>query len=82
MLPKITLSLAVSALCLCGCTVTRVETPTFKLSRTSILQKLEFGEVSYTTNGATLKGYKTDGGNEAAARIVQAAVTGAIEAAK
>ena len=76
------LSIAVLALSLCGCTVTRVKTPNFELSRTSILQKLEFGEVSYTTNGATLKGYKTDGGNEAAARIVQAAVAGAVQGAK
>ena len=70
------------ALTLCGCTVTRVQTPNFELSRTSILQRLEFGEVSYTTNGATLKGYKTDGGNEAAAAMLGAAVKAAVEGAK
>lgn len=74
--------LSVLAAALTGCTVTHVKTPNFELSRTSILQKLEFGEVSYSTNGAALKGYKTDGGNEAAARIVQAAVEGAVKGAK
>jgi len=66
-----------------GCTVTKITTDHWALSRTSFLQRLEIPEVQISTNGtAVLKGYKTDGGNEAAAAIAGAAVSAAIKAAK
>ena len=68
---------------LTGCTSTTVTTPAFTVKRTSFLQRLEMADVSLSTNGtASMKGYKTDGGNEAAAAIVGAAVGAAVSAAK
>lgn len=75
--------LAAALVFLSGCTSTTVTSPTFTLKRVSLLQRLEMADVSLSTNGtATLKGYKTDGGNEAATAIVGAAVSAAVSAAK
>jgi len=76
------LALIAGLLALAGCTSTEFspETKTFK--RTSFLQKTDVGEVRITKDGAiTLKGYKNDGGNEALAAAVRAAVEGAIAGA-
>ena len=75
------LTLILSALC--GCTTTTVETPLWSLHRSSFLQRLEIPEVSIGTNGtATLKGYKTDGGGDAAAAIAGTVAEKSIRALK
>ena len=57
---------ALAALITSGCTSTNIDAQTFKLKRISVLQRLEIPEASIGTNGTVmLKGYKTDGGNEA-----------------
>ena len=64
-----------------GCTSTTIETPTLKLRRLSFLQRVEIPKLTMATNGAvTLQGYKTDGGSDAAAAIVSAAVSAALKA--
>lgn len=63
----------VALLTLNGCTSTNLEADTFKLKRTSFLQRIDIPEASIGTNGTvSIKGYKTDGGNEA---LVNALVT-------
>lgn len=63
-----------------GCTLTRIQTPQLTLRRFSFLQRVEIPRVEMNTNGMiTMTGYKNDGGNEAAAGIISAAVTAAIK---
>lgn len=72
-------------LLLCGCARTQilVKPSQWELRRTGFLQKLEIVEVKIATNGTvTIKGYKNDGGNEAAAAITEAAVKGAVKGLK
>ena len=74
------LSLSLVAVALLGCTHTVVETPALKVRRVSFLQKVEIPRLSIGTNGVvTLSGYKTDGGTEAAAAVVSAAVAAAMK---
>ena len=69
--------LIVIAFIVTGCTVTRFENKDgVKLVRYSFLQAPEIGEVSLTTNAATMKGYK----GQELAPIVEAAVGAAIKA--
>jgi hypothetical protein len=66
-----------------GCTVTRITTDHWSIRRMSFLQRLEIPEVEFGSNGvAILRGYRSDGGNQAAAAITAAAVTAAIKSAK
>ena len=66
-----------------GCTITRLDPETRKFSRWSILQRIEFREIVVGTNGTvTIKGYQTDGGNDAAAQITAAAVSAAVKGMK
>lgn len=71
---KRTIALLTAIACLAvfnGCTSTNIEADTFSLKRTSFFQKLEIPEASISTNGTVLlKGYKTDGGNEALAALI------------
>lgn len=63
-----------------GCTQTVVTTPTWTLRRTSVLQRMEVPLVRVATNGTvTLRGYRTDGGADAAATVAAAAVNAAIK---
>lgn len=63
-----------------GCTQTVVTTPNWTLRRTSVLQRMEVPLVHVATNGTvTLRGYRTDGGADAAATVAAAAVTAAIK---
>ncbi len=79
---KTTLAL-LAALALCGCTVTEIQSDTWTMKRRSFLQRMDIAEVTVGTNGmATLRGYKNDGGNEAAANITAAAVSAAVKAMK
>lgn len=65
-----------------GCTRTEF-TAEGGFKRSSFLQRIEFGEVTVRPDGSiTLKGYRSDGGNEALAVAVTAAVTAAVESAK
>lgn len=62
-----------------GCTQTEfVGQNGVRLKRTSFLQRNEIGLVEVKPNGtATMKGYKNDGGNEAVAAAVRAAIEAA-----
>lgn len=72
----------VAAVLLSGCTSTHVKTDTWELKRTSFLQKIEIPAVEIAPDGTTkLAGYTTDGGSEATAAIVNAAVSAAVKAA-
>ena len=65
-----------------ACTVTRVKTPHWEMTRTSFLQKVGIPSLAVATNGTVeLRGYKNDGGTEAAAAITAAAVSAALKAA-
>lgn len=66
----------------CGCTTTDIDTPTWKLHRISFMQKLEIPKVTIGTNGATLEGYKNDGGSDGVAKIAGEVTKQAISAAK
>lgn len=49
-----------------GCTRTQVDSSTFKINRTSFLQRVDIAEASANPDGTfLLKGYRNDGGNEA-----------------
>lgn len=64
-----------------GCTTTKYS-PDTGFERTSFLQKTDISEARISRDGTvTLKGYKNDGGNEAIAAAVRAAVEGAIAGA-
>lgn len=66
-----------------GCTTTNITTDRWSMKRKSFLQRLEIPEVRVETNGTvTLKGYRNDGGNEALAGAISAAVSAAMKAAK
>lgn len=66
-----------------GCTITRLDPETRKFARWSILQRIEFREIVVGANGTvTIKGYQTDGGNDAAAQITAAAVAAAVKSMK
>lgn len=74
--------LPIAAVILCGCTVTEFSPDTRSFKRTSFLQRAEFGKLVVKPDGSvTLEGYKNDGGNEALAAAVRAAVEGAIAGA-
>lgn len=48
-----------------SCTVTRVSTPQWRMTRCSVLQKVDVPTLSVDTNGVVhLNGYKNSGGNE------------------
>lgn len=64
-----------------GCTITKYS-PDTGFERKSFLQKTDISEAKISRDGTvTLKGYKNDGGNEALAAAVRAAVEGAIAGA-
>jgi len=69
-----------------GCTFTKVSRKpdgSWAIRRVSFLQKVEIPEVEIGTNGTTLlRGYRSDGGNQAAAAVTEAAVTAAIKGMK
>ena len=57
--------LALATLALAGCTQTKVTSPTWGMSRLSILQKVEIPQLTVGTNGtAELRGYTNDGGQQ------------------
>ena len=65
-------------LCLSGgCVKTQVETGSVKFATTRFLWAGNVSEASITTNGMSLKGYNSD-----PASLVEAAVRGAVSAAK
>ena len=64
-----------------GCTQTRITTPTWSLTRTSVLQRTEVPQITVLTDGSIeVQGYSNDGGNAAVSAIVEAAVVAAIKA--
>lgn len=71
---------------LTGCTrttITRKADGAWTMQRSSFLQRLEIPGATIATNGTwTLRGYSTDGGADAASKIVSAAVEGAVKGAK
>lgn len=67
---------------LTGCTSTTITVTStgWTMKRTSFLQKVEIPKIKVATNGVlTVEGYKSDGGNEAAAAIAAAAVSAAMK---
>ena len=77
-----TLKLAMIAVVMCGCTYTKVDPNTRQFTRWSFLQRVEFSEVTVKGESVTLRGYRNDGGIDAAERITAAAVTAVIQGAK
>jgi hypothetical protein len=77
------LSLALALLLAAGCTRTSIKTPTWSMDRVSFFQRVEVPTMSIATNGtATLRGYRNDGGSEAAAAIAAAATAAAVKSLK
>ena len=74
--------LAIALLC-SGCTITKLDPTTKRFSRWSLLQRVEFREVTVKSDGSiVIRGYDNDGGNEAVTRITAAAVKAAVEGMK
>ena len=66
-----------------GCTMTKVTTRDWSVSRISFFQQVEIPALSVDTNGVVqLSGYKTDGGSDALQSVVEAAVRAAVSTAK
>jgi hypothetical protein len=74
-------AIAIAAMLLtAGCTNTRIVTPTWSLTRTSILQSTAVPKITVLNDGSIeVEGYSNDGGNQAMAAIVTAAVTAAVK---
>ena len=65
---------------LAGCTQTRITTPTWSLTRTSVLQSTAVPKITVLNDGSIeVEGYSNDGGNQAMAAIVTAAVQAAVK---
>lgn len=72
---------ALAVALLAGCTQTRVTTPTWSLTRTSVLQRTEVPRITVLTDGSIeVEGYSNDGGGAAMKAIGEAAVGAAIKA--
>jgi len=74
--------MAIAALMLltAGCTNTRIVTPTWSLTRTSVLQSTAVPKITVLNDGSIeVEGYSNDGGNQAVAAIVTAAVKAAVK---
>ena len=67
-------------LMLAGCTQTKIQTPTWSLTRTSVMQSTAVPKITVLNDGSIeVEGYSNDGGNQATAAIVTAAVRGAVK---
>ena len=67
-------------LMLAGCTQTKIQTPTWSMTRTSVLQTTAVPRITVRNDGSIeVEGYSNDGGNQATAAIVTAAVRGAVK---
>ena len=65
---------------LAGCTQTRIPTPKWSLTRTSVLQSTAVPKITVLNDGSIeVEGYSNDGGNQAMAAIVTAAVQAAVK---
>ena len=63
-----------------GCTQTKITTPTWSLTRTSILQSTAVPKITVLNDGSIeVEGYSNDGGNQAIQAIVTAAVKAAVK---
>lgn len=75
-----TVLLIAAAVAVSGCTQTKITTPTWSLTRTSVLQRTEVPQITVLTDGSIeVKGYSNDGGNAAVSAIVEAAIRGAVK---
>lgn len=71
-----------TAVLLCGCTVTEFSPDTRAFKRTSFLQRAEFGKLIVKPDGSvTLEGYKNDGGAATMEAVARGAAQGAVAGA-
>jgi hypothetical protein len=72
-------AIAIAAMMLAaGCTQTKIKTPTWSLTRTSVLQSTAVPKITVLSDGSIeVEGYSNDGGDGAIAAAVEAAVRGA-----
>ena len=62
-----------------GCTQTKIQTPTWSMERTTLLQRTDVPKITVLDDGSIeVEGYSNDGGNGAVAAAVEAAVRGAV----
>jgi hypothetical protein len=65
-----------------GCTHTKFTGGNWTMDRTTVLQKVEIGDVSVSTNGtASLKGYQNDGAQQITLQLLQALLQGTLKVA-
>ncbi len=73
-------AIVIAAMMLAGCTQTKIQTPTWSLTRTSILQSTAVPKITVLNDGSIeVEGYSNDGGNQAMQAIVTAAVKAAVK---
>jgi hypothetical protein len=74
-------AIVISAMMLAGgCTQTKIQTPAWSLTRTSVLQSTAVPKITVLNDGSIeVEGYSNDGGNGAIAAIVTAAVQAAVK---
>jgi len=73
-------TIVIAALMLAGCTQTKIQTPTWSMERVTFLQRTDVPKITVLNDGSIeVEGYSNDGGNQAIAAIVTAAVRGAVK---
>jgi ABC-type transporter Mla maintaining outer membrane lipid asymmetry permease subunit MlaE len=66
-----------------GCTMTKVTTDYWSVSRISFFQQVEIPTLKVSTNGVVqMTGYKSDGGEEGIKNVTEEAIRTAISAVK
>jgi hypothetical protein len=75
---KSAIAIAAAMILAAGCTQTKIQTPTWSLTRTSVLQSTAVPKITVLADGSIeVEGYSNDGGDGAIAAAVEAAVRGA-----
>ena len=70
----------IAAMMLAGCTQTRITTPTWSMTRLTLLQRTDVPKITVLDDGSIeVEGYSNDGGNGAIAAAVGAAVKAAVK---
>lgn len=73
-------AIAIAAMMLAGgCTQTKIQTPTWSMTRLTFLQRTDVPKITVLDDGSIeVEGYSNDGGNGAIAAAVGAAVKAAV----
>ena len=73
-------AIVIAELMMAGCTQTKIQTPTWSMERVTFLQRTDVPKITVLNGGSIeVEGYSNDGGNQATAAIVTAAVRGAVK---